>query len=105
MFTYRTVRVLTVHSGDSFSASNSVGSSLSVQGFSIKDSLGRVRFYMGLSHSIVNELYHFSKMYSCHLLLWAYHEQRLHSYASTEDRLLIALSRFELLEMNPAEVR
>ena len=33
---------LTVNSGDSFSASNSVGSSLTVQGFLI-DSLGRVR--------------------------------------------------------------
>ena len=29
----------------------------------------------------------------------------LHSYASTEDRLLIALSRFELLGMYSAEVR
>ena len=34
---------LTVNSGDSFSASNSVGSSLTIQGFLIKDSLGRVR--------------------------------------------------------------
>ena len=44
-----------------------------------------------------------SKMYSCHLLLWAYHEQEhrftfvcFHSYASTEDRLLIALCCFEI---------
>ena len=33
-----------------------------------------------------------SKMYSCHLLLWAYHQRCLHSYfwhyASTENRLL-----------------
>ena len=48
-------------------------------------------------------------MYSCHLLLWPYHQQRLHSqfwhsYASTEDRLLIASSRFELLRMYSAEV-
>ena len=44
-------------------------------------------------------------MYSCHLLLWPYHEPRLHSYACTEDRLLIALSPFELLGMYSAEVR
>ena len=46
-----------------------------------------------------------SKMYSCHLLLWPYHEPCLHSYACTEDRLLIALSPFELLGMYSAEVR
>ena len=44
MFTYSTVSVLTVDSGDSLSASNPVGSELNTQGFSTKDSLGRVRF-------------------------------------------------------------
>ena len=44
-------------------------------------------------------------------LLWAYHQQRFHlyfwhSYASTEDRLPIALIRFELPnKMYSAEVR
>ena len=48
-------------------------------------------------------------MYSRHLLLWACHQYRLHSYfwhfySSTEDRLLIASSRFELLRMYSTEV-
>ena len=43
-------------------------------------------------------------MYSCHLLLWPYHEQCLHSYASTEDGLQIASSRFELLRMYSADL-
>ena len=51
MFTYLTVSVLSVNIGDSVSASNSVGSSLNTQDFSIKDSLGRVRLKMGLSCS------------------------------------------------------
>ena len=109
MFTYRTVRVLTVHSGDSFSASNSVGSSLSVQGFSIRDSLGRVRLQMGLSHSIVDELSHFKNVllpfFTVGFPRTAFTIVCLHSYASTEDKLLIALSLFELLGMYPVEVR
>ena len=51
MFTYLTVSVLSVNIGDSVCASNSVGSSLNTQDFSIKDSLGRVRLKMGLSCS------------------------------------------------------
>ena len=50
---------------------------------------------MGLSHSIVHELYHFQNV-----LLPSF---RLRT--STEDRLLIALRRFELLRMYSAEVR
>ena len=51
---------LTVNSGDSFSASNSVGSSLTVQGFLIKTH--SEEFEMGLSHNIVHELYYFQNV-------------------------------------------
>ena len=64
---------------------------------------------MGLSHSIVHELCHFQNVllssFTVFLRWTAFTFVCLHSYASTEDRLLIALSRFALLGMYSAEVR
>ena len=55
-------------------------------------------------------IYTTSKMYCCHLLLWANHQQRLHSYVCfrmlpPKIDFLIVLNRFELLGMYSAEVR
>ena len=89
MFTYPTVSVLTVTSGDSLSASNSVGSSqytrLLDKRFTRNSSLVNGSLLWSMNYTT-------SKIYSCRLLLWAYHQQRLHSYfwhsyACTEDRL------------------
>ena len=104
---YPTASVLTFNSSDSLSASNSVSSSLIHARFLDKRFTRKSSLVSG--SRIVHELYHFQNVLF-HLLLWAYHQQRLHlyfwnSYAPTEDRFLIALSRFEHLIMYSAEVR
>ena len=99
---YPTASVLTFNSSASLSASNSVSSSLIHARFFDK------RFTRKSSLVSGCELYHFPNVLF-HLLLWAYHQQRLHlyfwnSYAPTEYRFLIASSRFEHLIMYSAEV-
>ena len=64
---------------------------------------------MDLSHSIVHEIYHFQNVllpsFTVGLSWAAFTSACLHLYAFTENRLLLALSRFELLGMYSAKVR
>ena len=68
---------LTVNSGDSLSASNSVGSSFTVQGFLIKTHSEELTFACKWVSRIV---YHFRNVLLPSFRLWANHQQRLHSY-------------------------
>ena len=69
---------LTVNSGDSFSASNSV--QLSTYRTNCTRFPDRLTRKSSLVNGSLVMIYTTSKMYSCHLLLWANHQQRLHSY-------------------------